>query len=440
MLRHQSEVHGLRAEASLAARSLAAAREIAERGLAASGFARRMVERSVVASLVRGPKTPRTDVRDLLKRRIEETSALRRRAVAVLDVAEAVYRQLENRNERSAPGDRMTLAQMESLAVAAAQACVKEFSRDASEQPRLPGMEAAEKISASAVRRRIRADATRRDLEQRVQTEIGAATGLRGETAAAIAAALVSAGRWFAEEVCLRRCRRGCLLDPEADGRSLFFEQRHPAGLDFAPSDATAARSAGGLALREHLQRRLGEQLTLGASFHEALETMRTPARGAERLRVHRAKDLLERLRELSREVLRIEEDPAWLYALVEETEQIARELRQAPFAALNHQGQRHGIFLAGVATSRGRLVTLAVYELDVSSLGLVQLFFEQLAADRFTESSALAALLRAAAQDASPSALRRLGETAAGFWSHTPRSELGGRTPSQATRGDVGA
>ena len=34
------------------------------------------------------------------------------------------------------------------------------------------------------------------------------------------------------------------------------------------------------------------------------------------------------RLRELSREVLRIEEDPAWLYALVEETEQIARELR----------------------------------------------------------------------------------------------------------------
>ena len=36
--------------------------------------------------------------------------------------------------------------------------------------------------------------------------------------------------------------------------------------------------------------------------------------------------------------------------------------------------------------------------------------------------------------------ALRRLGETAAGFWSHTPRSELGGRTPSQATRGDVGA
>ena len=445
MLRHQSEVHWLRAEASLAARSLAAAREITERGLAASGFARRMVERSVVASLVRGPKTPRTDVRDLLKRRIEETSALRRRAVAVLDVAEAVYRQLENRNERSAPGDRMTLAQMESLALAAAQACVKEFSRDASEQPRLPGMESAEKISASAVRRRIRADATRLDLEQRVQTEVGAATGLRGETAAAIAAALVSAGRWFAEEVCLRRCRRGCLLDPEADGRSLFFEQRHPAGLDFAPSDATAARSAGGLALREHLQRRLGEQLTLGASFHEALETIRTPARGAERLRVQRGKDLLERLRELSREVLRIEEDPAWLYALVEETEQIARELRTL------HKGLL-GASLARLEPDVRQFAGFQPYpeaqlawrrlERHTRRLGLIGLPLAALhaAADRFAESSALAALLRAAAQDNSPSALRRLGETAAGFWSHTPRSELGGRTPSQATKGDVGA
>src|SRR2546426_4486859 len=68
--------------------------------------------------------------------------------------------------------------------------------------------------------------------------------------------------------------------------------------------------------------------------------------------------------------------------AIMASTEQIARELRQTPFAALNHQGQRHGIFLAGVTTSRGRLVTLAVYDLDVSSLGLVQLFFEQLAAD----------------------------------------------------------
>ena len=68
--------------------------------------------------------------------------------------------------------------------------------------------------------------------------------------------------------------------------------------------------------------------------------------------------------------------------AVMASTEEIARQLKQAPVAALNHQGTRHGIFLAAVPTHRGRLVTLVVYELDVSSLGLVQLFFEQLAAE----------------------------------------------------------
>lgn len=68
--------------------------------------------------------------------------------------------------------------------------------------------------------------------------------------------------------------------------------------------------------------------------------------------------------------------------AIIASTDEIARQLGQAPFAALNHQGERQGIFLAGVPTARGKVVVLVVYELDVSSLGLVQLFFEQLAAD----------------------------------------------------------
>jgi len=68
--------------------------------------------------------------------------------------------------------------------------------------------------------------------------------------------------------------------------------------------------------------------------------------------------------------------------AIMASTEEIARQLRQPPFAHLNHQGERHGIFLGGVATPRARLIALVVYELDASSLGLVQLFFEQLAAD----------------------------------------------------------
>jgi hypothetical protein len=65
--------------------------------------------------------------------------------------------------------------------------------------------------------------------------------------------------------------------------------------------------------------------------------------------------------------------------AIMASTEEIARQLGQPPFAALNHQGERHGIFLGGVSTASGRVVILAVYDLDVSSLGLVQLFFEQL-------------------------------------------------------------
>ena len=68
--------------------------------------------------------------------------------------------------------------------------------------------------------------------------------------------------------------------------------------------------------------------------------------------------------------------------AIMASTDEIARQLRQPPFAGLNHQGERHGIFLAAVPTGRGRLVALIVYDLDASSLGLVQLFFEQLAAD----------------------------------------------------------
>ncbi len=68
--------------------------------------------------------------------------------------------------------------------------------------------------------------------------------------------------------------------------------------------------------------------------------------------------------------------------AIMASTAELAKELGQSPFAALNHQGERHGIFLAGLPTGRGTVVALVVYDLDVSSLGLVQLFFEQLAGD----------------------------------------------------------
>ena len=63
-------------------------------------------------------------------------------------------------------------------------------------------------------------------------------------------------------------------------------------------------------------------------------------------------------------------------------TAEIAKQLNQPPFAALTHQGERHGIFLGAVRTNRGTIVALVVYDLEASSAGLVQLFFEQLATE----------------------------------------------------------
>ena len=68
--------------------------------------------------------------------------------------------------------------------------------------------------------------------------------------------------------------------------------------------------------------------------------------------------------------------------AIMASTAEIARQIKQPPFAALTHQGERHGIFLGAVSTSRGTIVALVVYDLDASSAGLVQLFFEQLATE----------------------------------------------------------
>jgi hypothetical protein len=65
--------------------------------------------------------------------------------------------------------------------------------------------------------------------------------------------------------------------------------------------------------------------------------------------------------------------------AIMASTAEIARQLQQPSFAAITHQGDRQGIFLGGVTINRGVVIALVVYDLDVSSVGLVQLFFEQL-------------------------------------------------------------
>ncbi len=66
--------------------------------------------------------------------------------------------------------------------------------------------------------------------------------------------------------------------------------------------------------------------------------------------------------------------------AIMASTVELAKLMETREFTALNHQGVEHGIFLAGFATPRGRLLALVVYGTE-SSMGLVQLFFEDLAA-----------------------------------------------------------
>ena len=65
--------------------------------------------------------------------------------------------------------------------------------------------------------------------------------------------------------------------------------------------------------------------------------------------------------------------------AIVASSTAVANMLNEPLFSALNHQGKRHGIFLAGFDTPRGRMVSLVVYGSE-SSPGIVQLFFEEFA------------------------------------------------------------
>ena len=65
--------------------------------------------------------------------------------------------------------------------------------------------------------------------------------------------------------------------------------------------------------------------------------------------------------------------------AIVSSTAEITKMVEQSSFRVLNHQGSRHGIFLGGLTSPRGPLLVLVVYGTD-SSIGIVQLFFEEFA------------------------------------------------------------
>jgi hypothetical protein len=67
--------------------------------------------------------------------------------------------------------------------------------------------------------------------------------------------------------------------------------------------------------------------------------------------------------------------------AIFSSTREIAATIGEKVFRALNHQGVHHGIFLAEMSTPRGPLLALVVYGSE-SSVGLVQLFYEDLVRD----------------------------------------------------------
>jgi hypothetical protein len=67
--------------------------------------------------------------------------------------------------------------------------------------------------------------------------------------------------------------------------------------------------------------------------------------------------------------------------AIAASTAEIIRMLAEPDFHALAHQGREHGIYLARFDTPRGAMLTLVVYGGD-SSVGLVQLFFEEFVRD----------------------------------------------------------
>ncbi len=67
--------------------------------------------------------------------------------------------------------------------------------------------------------------------------------------------------------------------------------------------------------------------------------------------------------------------------AIAASTAEIIRMLQEPEFRVLSHQGRTHGVFLAHFGTPRGPMLALVVYGND-SSIGLVQLFFEEFARD----------------------------------------------------------
>ena len=325
MLHHQAIIHRVRAERSLAARAHAAAREIEERGLSSSRLAARLMERSLRALHAPGTHPARPEVRETLKRRIEARGPVRGREVLVLNLAEALFRQLEDRNEILAPVERLTLEQIERLSLAAAEIAADEFTRDTLEQAPLPGLTGRGTVTAGTVRRRLRSRMTRLRLEAVLEQRLAAESALPPGAARPLAAGLGMLSRWFAEEVCLRRCGETCLKAPMEDARRLFYAPAHPASPEPHPDVTGPAVVVGGRGLRQDLRRRLEARLDDVRFLTDAGAALGRRGESAEALaRLH---EIGRRLRAVRLELDRVDDDPSSIYSSIEETHALDAEL-----------------------------------------------------------------------------------------------------------------
>ena len=66
--------------------------------------------------------------------------------------------------------------------------------------------------------------------------------------------------------------------------------------------------------------------------------------------------------------------------AIMASSAALADLVGEVRYGSLIHAGQRHGVYLAAVATPRGPLVTLTVFGRE-TSIGLVEFFFDEFAA-----------------------------------------------------------
>jgi predicted regulator of Ras-like GTPase activity (Roadblock/LC7/MglB family) len=70
--------------------------------------------------------------------------------------------------------------------------------------------------------------------------------------------------------------------------------------------------------------------------------------------------------------------------AILASTEELARLVGSSRFLSLVHQGTQQNVFLSGFETPRGRWIALVVFDGE-TTMGLVQLFFDQLVAELVT-------------------------------------------------------